>query len=379
MKILYVLNDTLNYGGTEAVVLNYYRNIDKENLSIDFLLHTTKEECESNELCQKLRGEGANIMYVPPRKQGVRENYRQICHVLEQHQYDIVHAHMDCVGALFLSIAKKKGIKVRIAHSHNTDIPIKKDSLKSILHYCFLEYCRYDIRKQATHYMACSKAAGVWLFGKKNMKKGKVYILHNAINTEKFIFSKTVREEMRESLGLKEAFVVGHVGRLSRQKNHAFLFQVFKEVLKHKENARLLLVGEGELRTELETLAKQLKIEKQVIFYGATDKVSDLLQTMDVFVFPSLFEGLGVALVEVQASGVTSIVSQTVPREVELTDRITWMSLNQMPSEWGEQILKLDIEHQNCIEQIKNKGYDIKLEAKKLETYYQKVFENSKG
>lgn len=379
MKILYVLNDTLNYGGTEAVVLNYYRNLDKNNISIDFLLHTTQEECDNNKLCQELRGEGANILCVTPRKQGVRRNYEEICEVLDTHSYDMVHVHMDCIGAYFLAIAKKKGIRIRIAHSHNTDIPIKIKSLKSILHYMFLEYCRHDIRRQATHFMACSKAAGTWLFGKNNMKKNKVYVLHNAINTGKYAFSEKVREEIRESLNLEDAFVIGHVGRLSPQKNHHFLFEVFKEVLKRKENAKLLLVGEGELRNELEGLAKQLNISEQVIFYGVTDRVSNLLQAMDVFVFPSLFEGLPVSLVEIQANGLPSVIADTITSEIAVTDLIQRISLNQPASEWAEQILKTDTKRKNCIDEIKNKGYDIQLEAKKLEKFYQMIFEKSKG
>lgn len=227
MKILYVLNDTMKLGGTESVVLNYYDHINHNTINIDFMLHTTKEEMDNNQICDKLKQTGANIFCVTPRNISIKKNKQDIYNVLKTNKYDAVHSHADCVGAYILKIAKQAGIKIRIAHSHSTQIPIKPDSLKNILHIMYLEYCRYNICKQANYYMACSLAAGKWLFGKKNVESGKVYILKNAIDLDKFGFNFSKRKEIKEKLKLQNNFVVGHVGRFSNEKNHKFLIKVF--------------------------------------------------------------------------------------------------------------------------------------------------------
>ena len=376
MKILYVLNDTFRNGGTESVILNYYNNINREFFRIDFMLHTTEEEAESNTVCQRIKESGSKVFCVTPRSVSVIQNKKDIFSVLQHEKYDVVHAHADAVNGYILSIAKKCGVRTRIAHSHNTQIPIEPQNLKSIMHILFLEVCRIETRFVATHFMACSDDAARWMFGKNNTDNGKVYILNNAVNAKKYAFNQSTRDVVREKLGIDNELLLGHVGRFSKQKNHEFIFKVFCEIKKRKEDAKLLLVGEGKEKERIIEYARSLDLEESTIFYGNSNEVNDLLQAMDIFIFPSLYEGLGVALLEAQASGLSCLVSDSdkVSKKSKVTDLVHFLPLDD-PTIWAEAILShRNDQRKDCSTIIEKAGYDIVKEAKKLEKYYSDVW-----
>lgn len=377
MRILYVLNGTFLRGGTEAVILNYFSHMNRKKIQIDFMLHTTEEEMQSNEICQSLIQEGANIYCVTPRYAGVKQNKQDITKVLMENQFDAIHTHTDAIGSYILAIAKKCGIPVRIAHSHNTEVPVKPNTFKNILHWLYLEGCHYSIRRQATHYMACSQKAGEWLFGKKAWKEGKVYYLRNGIDLQKYAYNSSTRERIKKEMNLEGKVVLGHVGRFAYQKNHDFIIDVFAQVHKENNNTVLLLVGEGELKSEIEEKVRQLGLENAVIFYGVSDHVEDLLQVMDIFVFPSRWEGLGMVLVEAQASGLMCFAPDIdkVSKDSQMTDLIRFLPYDI--SSWAKEINTViaNLSHNErtsdiSMVNIKENRYDIYEEALCLEKYY---------
>ena len=371
IKVLYVLNDTIKYGGTEAVVLNYYNHMDRNEISIDFMIHTTIEEAESNERVRALKATGAKVFVVTPRRISVSRNIKEIRNILANNKYDIVHSHCDSVNYLILKLAKKAGIKVRISHSHNTAVPVRKDSYKDYLHDIYLYYCRTMIRYAATDYMACSKEAAEWLHGRNTVNDN--YILKNAIDTERYKYDKAIRDEIRKALDIHDdEIVIGNVGAFRGQKNHIFLLKLFSKLNMENSKYRLLLVGDGELRSDIEEYAYEYGIGDKVIIYGETSFTQKLYQGMDVFVFPSLFEGLSVALIEAQCSGLKCLVNDIpqISKESFLTDEITSLECGNL-NIWTDAILNCNYNtRQSYSEVISEKGYDIVVQAKKLEEYY---------
>jgi glycosyltransferase involved in cell wall biosynthesis len=372
MKILYVLNNGMEYAGTESVVLNYFKYVNSPEFQIDFMLHTTEEECKNNKICADLKEKGSHIYCVTPRKDGLKKNINDIKTVLDNGNYDIIHSHTDCVSGIILQIAKKMNVPIRIAHSHNTQSEVKGGYMKRKIHLFILWLCKMNLRRVATHYMACSKEAGKWLFGRQIMESGKVYILHNAIDIERFAYNAAVREKIRKELGYEDNFVIGNVGRFSYQKNQEYLIEVFSKFLKHEPKARLLLIGSGETQTKMKALVEKLGIKNYVNFYGNSNRVNELLQAMDVFCFPSKFEGLGVVLIEAQASGLPCIVTENkrISKETNITSLIKRIPLRDMDA-WIEAInSSKKMKRGNVISDIEKAGYSLKYESEKLKKFY---------
>lgn len=378
MKILYVLNDTLHHAGTESVILNYYNHIDKDTIHIDFLLNAPKSELTDNDICKYLLEKGSKVFCITPRREDSNANKKEFHNILKEEQYDIVHTHTDAVGSYFLKLAKDAGVKVRIAHSHNTRHQLEKTSIKNRVHFAYLEKCRKDIRKVATHYMACSKEAGEWLFGKEN--KDKVYILNNAIDTEKFKFDKEARDRIRKELGIKEdEILLGHIGRFKPQKNHTFLIEAFKEICEEKDNYKLLLVGDGPLLEDIKKKTDEYKLLDKVIFYGVADKTSEILNAMDAFLFPSIHEGLSVVMIEAQCNGLKCFMSDTpdVSKDTIITkDRVKTLKIDD-PKTWAKEVEASDLKRKDEREDIEENGYNIVPEAKKLEDYYSSLIQRN--
>lgn len=374
LKILYVLNDTMRLGGTESVVLNYFYHINRETIHIDFMLHTTPDEADRNEICIKLRLNGANIYCVTPRHVSIIRNRLDIQNIFYNNHYDIIHSHADCVGAYILNIAKRAGIPIRIAHSHSSKIPIQIGNTKDFLHKCYLEFCRFNIRKVATNYMACSELSGKWMFGAKNLNN--VYILKNAIDIPKFRYNEEKRVILRNKLNLNGKFVIGHVGRFTFEKNHDFIVDLFFKIYERNHDTRLLLVGTGILEEYIKEKVNDLGLTDAVIFYGSTSNVGELFQAFDVFVFPSIYEGLPVTLIEAQANGLPCYVSDCkyISRDACITNLVELLPLTNQ-NKWIEKILERPISRRQYIKELQISGYDIFIEAKKLELYYAKLGE----
>lgn len=327
IRILHVVS-TMDYGGVEALLMSIYRNIDRSKIQFDFLCHNRIEAKFTEEIISL----GGHMYMVHGPRHGGVINYIKELHAffLEHPEYRIVHAHMNRDNAFSLLEAKLAGVPVRIAHSHVAGV-------KSRLGYRVYEFiAKAFCRKELTHAFACSEDAGKDLFGKHI----PFQVITNGIDVERFAFNYTKRRECRAELGVDEnTCLIGHVGRFDTPKNHVFLIKAFEEVHKKRHNSMLLLIGDGENMEMIRNMLREKELDDAVIFAGQHQDVSPYYCAMDVFAFPSLFEGLGIVTVEAQASGLPVVASDTVPREAKITDRMTFMSLKELPEHWASIIL----------------------------------------
>lgn len=372
IRILHVLG-RLDRGGAETMVMNLYRQMDRKQIQFDFILHTT-DECSYSE---EVRALGGRIYAVPAYTPSAAGQYRSAWKKFfgEHPEYKILHSHIRSTASLYLPIAKKYGLTT-IVHSHNTSSGKGiKAAVKSVL--------QYPLRFQADYLFACGRAAGEWLFGKRACGSERFFILPNAIETEKFKYNVQKRQEVRKSLGCHEStLVIGHVGRFERQKNHNFLLRIFAEIEKERPDSRLILVGEGELREKTEQAAMELELTEKTVFLGNRDDVNELLQGMDAMVFPSLYEGLPVTIVEAQAAGLPVLMSDRVTKEVIMTELVHQQSLpdgkedvKDNAKNWACKVFAISGERRIGREQeIKTAGYDITMTAQWLWNFYRKLF-----
>ena len=287
IRILQCVND-MHRAGLETMLMNYYRNIDREKIQFDFLTHRPQRSDYDDEI----ESLGGKIYYAPRLyPQNYPKYFKWMKQFFSEHpEYKIIHSHIDAMSYLPLKAAKKANIPVRIAHSHNT--AIDRD-----FKYLLKTYFRFKLPKVANYYCACGKEAGEFLF------PGKEYMyVPNAIEIDRFLFNENVRMKKRRELGIKDEIVIGHIGRMSYQKNHKYLIDVFAEILKKKNDSILLLIGVGEKLDDIKKYVEKLGLSEQVRFLGNRADVDELYQAMDVFVMPSLFEGLPVVGVEAQFS-----------------------------------------------------------------------------
>ena len=362
MKVLHIVTH-MNRGGLETMIMNYYRQIDKNKIQFDFLVHRECRGDYDNEI-ESLGGK----IYRMPVLNPLSINYRRVLDTFfKEHsaEYDIIHCHLDCMSGLPLKYAKKNGYRVRIAHAHNTN---QEGNFKYIVKLFYKKL----IPHYATHFFACSIDAGKWMFGEYSFE-----VMRNAINSKEFIYNKSIRKIVRKELNIdNEEIVIGHIGRFDSQKNHIFLLEIFSEINKINPNTRLLLVGDGDLKIDIQEKAKSLGLLSRVIFTGVRQDVSRLVQAMDVFAFPSLFEGLPVTMIEVQASGLPSVISDKVPKETVLVkDIIHIMSLSDSAEDWAKQVLVMSSTGRfGRIDEIKESGFDIVEASDWLEkTYYSMI------
>lgn len=359
-RILYICGGIMNRGGIESYMMNYYRHIDRNKIQIDFIVHGNQKGVYDDEI-EEL---GGKIYHVPVKSKDYFGNIRALKKIFNSGEYKIVHSHMDAMNMVVLKTARKCGVPIRISHSHNTK-HLTSNPIKVLMN----EYARKNVSRYATHLFACSSLAGEWLYGKKNIDQGKVLLINNAIEVAKYQFSESSRNEMRSKLPiLDDEIVIGHVGRFDYQKNHSFLLDVFKEYININPKCKLVLVGEGHLKENIINKIQNLGISDNVILAGTTDKVENYLNLFDVFVFPSLFEGLGIVLIEAQANGLPCIVSDTVPSESNVTGSISYLSLKDDIKHWANEIenkRKVRSKQFNALTQ-----YDIDKEANKLQAIY---------
>lgn len=358
IRVLQVFS-MMNRGGSETMIMNYYRNMDRTKVQFDFVVHTDKKCAYDDEI----KSLGGQIFYVPFFKGYNLYSYQKAWNIFFQthSQYKVIHIHYFTIAGLILPIAKKYNLSVRIVHSH-----ISTDSVP------FLRLLRLHLLRpwailHATDRFACSADAGVFFF-----RKHDFVIMNNAIDAEKFIFSSLLRNEKRSELGLKGKFVIGHIGRFQTQKNHSFIIDIFKEVCVLNKNAVLVLVGEGSLKKSIMEKVSLLGLTDKVIFTGVRSDIPELLQAMDVFLFPSLYEGLGIVAVESQAAGLRTIISDNLPKEVYVTKLCEGVSLNEKPKVWAEKVNGCDnnYQHEDTFVEMCKAGYDIHENAKWLEEFY---------
>jgi glycosyltransferase involved in cell wall biosynthesis len=364
IRVLHVVRK-MDFGGVQLMLMNYYRNINRNLVQFDFLVQGN----QNSTFDEEIRSLGGKIHNVTSMKDNLIKYNKDVRRILEKNNYEIVHAHQNFANIHSLTQAHKSKIKAIISHSHNAYPE------KSVIKQIIKKFIQYRINKISTEKYACSIKAGEWLYGKKQLKKGFVKIINNGIDSEKFKFNKEISDKVRNELKIKNNFVIGHIGNFSNQKNHDFLIDIFNEIYKIKQNAKLVLVGIGELEEVIKKKVRNLGLENQVIFLGKRSDVNSLMQAFDVLVFPSLFEGLPVVLIEAQASGLKSIVSKEITSEVKITELIDYISLAESSKYWAENIIKYDNreERKDTSNLIKDNGYDIREEAKKLEKLYLKM------
>lgn len=364
IRILHVIG-AMDRGGAETMIMNFYREIDKSNFQFDFLVHETRD-CDFN---QEIRRLGGRIYSVPRYKIYNYVSYKKhICNFFENHHdYDIVHGHICSCINIYLGVAKKYGIKT-IAHSHASNFGVSLDTL-------FTKAVSFRTRYLADFFFGCSRQAGMDRYGKEIVNSNKFDVLNNGIKTELYLFNNHKRQKIRNELGIEDKIVVGHVGRFTYAKNHEFVIKVFKEIYGMNKDSVLLLFGRGELENQIREQVRQEGLEKQVYFMGVVDNIYDYLNAMDVFIFPSRFEGLGIALVEAQASGLPCVISNVIPQEAVLSRRVKKIDLAETPKKWAEVCVKsldnIDRRKENSL--VAGKGFDIGLETQKIAEIYKRI------
>lgn len=358
IKVLQVIG-SLNYGGIEAVIMNYYRHIDKRKIQFDFITTASGGRFEN-----EIREMGGQIYCLPSKSRHPFRYIKQLTRIIKENNYDIVHSNTNSASAyLDLYPAKKAKCKVRIAHSHNTDCLVKWQHklLKPLL------------PSVTTHRLACSKAAAEWLFGKNQDFK----IINNGIDFKSFMYNEQVRYAIRENLSLQDTFVIGNVASFQERKNQRFLIEMMPEILREVSSAKLVLIGSGTTEYELKELTQSLGVDENVLFMGNRSDVNILLQGFDVFCFPSLYEGLGVAYVEAMASGLPVIIANGVPL-IDFSMNVTQLPLDK--SVWLQTIVniaksagggRLTVSAENW----QRTGYDVHVSAKELEEYYMSILQ----
>jgi len=356
IRVLHVITQTAR-GGLETTLMNYYRNIDRSEIQFDFLKHRNEHEAFDDEIISL----GGRIFSLPRMNPFSSDYLNALNFFFVSHpEYKIVHVHQDCMSSIMLKAAKRNGVPVRIAHGHSSG---QDKNIK----YPIKLYYRSQITKYATELFACSKDAGNWMFKGADFK-----LLKNAINTDSYTYSSEIADSIRSMYSIsKDSFVIGNIGRFHKVKNHSFLIDVFVEIKKINNNAVLLLIGDGELKSQLKSKVNDLKLADSVIFAGICDNVNEILNAMDVFVMPSLYEGFPVSLLEAQANGLPCFISDSLSKECDITKAITRVSLNSSPKDWAGLICsETGKPRLSTTSDIYNKGFDIKVNAQWLKDYY---------
>ena len=368
LKILEAFGEPISYGGQESFVINLIQHMDLSGFRVDFL---TPYYCDNIYYEKIIKESGGNLYTLGKKFQPGKNRFNinmSINKFFINNKYDIVHIHSGSISILGIITyyAKKTGVKKIIVHSHSG---IEKQNLRNtILKKC----CSFFLRNRVNYYCACSKLAGAAKFD-DNIQHKKLLIVKNGVDLEKFTYNKEKRNYLRKQLNIDaKCLLIGNVGRFSYEKNHDFLIDVFYEVMKQIDNIKLILIGNGPLENAIREKVRKLNIENKVIFCGVVNNVYDYLQAMDVFLFPSKFEGLGLACVEAQAVGLDCFVSDKCSSELKITELVQYLSLNIGAKKWAKCI----IEQQNTIKrsdkgaELLKAGYDIKTTAEFVRKLY---------
>ncbi|EJQ54595.1 MULTISPECIES: glycosyltransferase family 1 protein [Bacillus] len=360
LRVLHVVVN-MNRGGAETLIMNLYRNIDRSKVQFDFL--TCKEGVFDKEIV-KLGGEVHRIPYVTD--VGHRGYIKALNTFFNSHpQYKIIHSHMDKMSGFVLRSAKKARVPVRIAHSHSTS------SEGGAIAKIYKWYAGAFITSCATHFLACSVAAAQWLFANR---ESATKILKNGIECDEFTFNPDIRAQVRKELNLHgDVFVIGHVGRFAHPKNHTFLIDIFAQLIEYRPNSILLLVGDGPLRLEMKKKVEKLNLTDKVKFLGIRSDINRLLQAFDTFIFPSIYEGLPVTLIEAQGAGLPCIISDTITQDVDLgLNLVEQCSLLEIRNWVGPLQNIANKQVSRSVEQnvLAEKGYDIKNITRFTQKFY---------
>lgn len=358
LKILVINTVEFELNGISTVIMNYYNELDKSNLKIDFIANN-----KINEKFKKSIEERHDKIYIlKNRKKNPIAYFLNLMKIMKKNNYDIVHIHGNSsLMQIELTCALMASIPMRIVHAHSTECDFK------ILNRLLYPIFKISYNKS----LACSKAAGEWLY-----KNNDFDVLNNGIECKRFKFDKYERNKLRKELSIDDKFVILHVGCFNEGKNQRFLIDIFEEICKFKSDVALILIGEGPTKELILNEVKKKKIDEKVIFIESTNNIEKYMWGSDVLVFPSLHEGLGIVNIEAQATGLRCIVSDAVPMEARVTDNITFLPLNKGKEIWVEEILKYSNEckRENMYLKVADSGFDIKVTSSKLLKIYKECY-----
>ena len=360
IRVLHMIA-SLDVGGSQTMMMNIYRKIDREKIQFDFVIDRPAETYFAGEI----RELGGRVYTLPAfRGTNAGEIRRDWNNFFYTHpEYHILHSHVRSYASLYLPVARAHGVKT-IIHSHSTSTGGGvKGAVKAVM--------QLPLRHQADVLMACSLDAGEWLYGKRACRSERFMLLPNAVDTRLYAPDEGRRQALRRELGLENKLVVGHVGRFNEVKNHSFLLDVFKCVHDREENSALLLVGEGELQMAMAEKAVALGVADDVIMTGNRNDVPALLGAMDVFAFPSLWEGLPVTVVEAQAAGLPCLISDTITHDVDVSPLVARLPIDD-PAPWAEAILKRPA-RSDVRADIIRAGFDVQASARMLFDLYTRL------
>lgn len=360
----------LTTGGVEAVIYNYFSHMNVDDYELYYISYDTPNE----DVKKKFEALGFHVYEVCKKKENFIKSCMQVLKILKENKIQIIHSHMTLISFVTSILAKGTGVKVCIAHSHLAQ------HITGIKKYVYGMF-KWLTKCSSTHYFACGEEAAVYLYGKQTAHSGKVYFMHNAIDINKYAYCEEERRKIRKELGLEDVFCIGHLGRFTEQKNHMFLIDIFKEISVMRDDVILLLLGDGPLMHEVKSKVKSLHLEHKVRFIGSVTDAQRYYQAMDVFLFPSLYEGLAVSLVEAQCNGVPIVTSDTVTKEIKLADNYEVVSLQDDAKVWAEVVCRYGREQDDKVLQsrkaayqmIEQAGYSIEREAEKLDAFYKQV------
>lgn len=373
IRVLHVLGGT-DLGGAESRIMDLYRQMDREEIQFDFLVHSdaVRTFCEdaperkAQYYDEEIRRLGGHIYVLPKFKVYNYLTYKRAIQDFfkSHHEFRVVQGHMTSTAGIYLPIAKKSGIPITAAHARSAGVD---RGLKGIA----TRILRKSLYKKTDYCFACSELAGISVFGKKQAEAGKVKIIYNAIDAEKYAYQPEKRRLMREKFNLEGKLVLGHVGRFSPPKNHLYLIEIFASLCGVRDNVVLILLGDGPGRPAIEEKCKELGVREKVMFMGNCKQPEDYYQAFDIFLLPSFYEGMPGVLVEAQASGLRCLVSDTVTREARATDLVTYMDIRKPALVWAEEILaQAAYERRVTYREIAEAGLDVKKQAEAYRYFY---------
>lgn len=376
VRVLHVLGG-LGLGGAESRIMDLYREMNREEIQFDFLVHSgnlkkvtdSMENREPQFYDQEVTALGGHIYVLPRFKVYNYFTYRKAVKnfFAEHKEFQVVQGHMTSTAGIYLPIAKQAGIPITVAHSRNANVV---GGLRGLATRMF----RKNLNQKADYLFACSKLAAEDAFGAEVLAHGDVHIIHNAIDVERFRYNPAVRDMMRKKLGVEDKIVLGHVGRFDTQKNHPYLMQIMEELVKRQDNFVLVCLGDVDKNNgpQIRELAKSFGIADKVLFEGNRKNTEEYYQAFDFFLLPSLYEGLPGVLVEAQAAGLKCFVSDTVTREAVGTNLVTYLPIDGAPSVWSDAVIQaLDYNREDTCESMKKSGFDVKIQAKAYRKFYQ--------
>lgn len=362
MRVVYLVGK-LNAGGVQSVIFNYLRNMDLDGIE-PFVLYESDSVLPPPD---DLVAMGIKFIEIPP-YQSLFSYIGTIKKLCREYKFDIVHSNMNTLSVFSLYAAWRGKVRVRICHNHSTTS--KKETKRNL----FKIFLRPFNRLFATDYAACSELAARWMYGDRRFEKGKVKVFNNAVDCERFSFDETARKEVRDALGIGDALLIGHVGRFTSVKNHPFLIDIFESILKIRPDSHLVLVGDGEDSDAVRSKVETAGISDKVTFSGIVSDTERYYSAMDVFLLPSLYEGLPVVAVEAESSGLSCFISDTVTRECAATPHVTFLPITEGAEMWARAVASAN-PHDRAAdsENMKNGKFNIVKCADEMMAYYLEI------